>query len=974
MKKLWVALLACLSFVCLALGTACSGADKTKLAFNEGYLEEIILGEPIMLDEYIDPSLTEDYTAILTCDETGEERDLKNLVQWTTDKPGTYTLTYTVKSGEYKGKISTKINVVVSKATWTYSNPTFTYRAGDTMSLNVFKRKLNIAVNSYYDYEFYVKEVTYNGKVEDLRGETSYTFPEHGDFNFTFCVKTEDGQVLSAQHKMNVRKQQILAPGAEEWLTENNITLDEEGWTYVSPDGYVELDSGYINGSYVKDHVPYLAFNGEEGNDGYGANTYVMVDFTGKNLPQVSFFCDEVKPSFTDGSNGVLFYNGFGENKWKNSVHPDRMVIYGPKKVSYGHFDNMGRLVGNVAQGNPCPASWNGLDDNSQYRYIVGIEDAEEKSMTARILLINLTTSERVLDYTQRMDRWMGTGGTEYLNVDSSYYSGSIVLYGRYGFDLTLDKVYMPITGIDDIYELDQAAEFKEDFKKYYDKGDTANVSDYITIPTTGYEFTVIDPEGQEVEIDSEGNFTYTKSGTYRLLYKMSDVNIRPSSSTVKVMYDFDSPMLLDQLEKDGAIAALTSQQIAVTNTVTDYIKEGDQSIRFYSINASESIDVYFTQEFADFVFLSRVVQGISFDVYSVNQITYKLKPETDDPKHPQYIREDYTGTIPAKTWTTVTLSRDLIMKNDATYGSKPYSIALRFMGAFAPQSDCVYVDNVQLVLDQNEGTIAAEAQTFMTENNITAYAYNSINADRSVSLKKGYYQGKPTYGTGDVTQMMKNDDMPYIAYNGSYGAGSYVVVDFTGKSVPQLCFFAKEVTSSLLDGKAGLFVHTGIAGPNGDAATIHDGGRVTFFGPNKIEYRHIDNQGRLGTQFGYRDKKDAATGETIVTEKNSPLSINGLVEGTHYRYVIGIKSATPNGIVLDIMLLNLDENTKVVEYLNTSIGKSGGYTNDYLSGNIVMYGRYNAAITLDKIYAVYENVSDINAIDKVSEVLNAKA
>ena len=100
MKKLWMIFLTCISFVCIAFATSC---DKTELAFNEGYLEEVVLGEPIMLDEYIDPALTDDYTAILTCDETGQERDLKELVQWTTDKPGTYTLTYTVKSGKYKG-------------------------------------------------------------------------------------------------------------------------------------------------------------------------------------------------------------------------------------------------------------------------------------------------------------------------------------------------------------------------------------------------------------------------------------------------------------------------------------------------------------------------------------------------------------------------------------------------------------------------------------------------------------------------------------------------------------------------------------------------------------------------------------------------------------------------------------------------------------------------------------------------------
>ena len=79
MKKFWIALLACLTFACLMLGVGCGSAAENKLAFNEMYLEEIELGDPIMLDEYIDPDLTDDYTALLTCDETGEERDLKKL-------------------------------------------------------------------------------------------------------------------------------------------------------------------------------------------------------------------------------------------------------------------------------------------------------------------------------------------------------------------------------------------------------------------------------------------------------------------------------------------------------------------------------------------------------------------------------------------------------------------------------------------------------------------------------------------------------------------------------------------------------------------------------------------------------------------------------------------------------------------------------------------------------------------------------
>ena len=966
MKKLWIAFLACISFVCIAFGVACSGGDKKELAFNEGYLEEIILGDPIMLDEYIDPYLTDDYTAILTCDETGQERNLKELVQWTTDRPGTYTLTYKVKSGSYKGTISTKINVVVSKATWKYSNCTLVFRAGETMSFNLFKRNLNIAVNSYFGYEFYVKEVTHNGQTENLEGQSSYTFPEHGDFTFTFCVQTEDGQVLSAKQKLTVRKAQVLADGAAEWMEENNISVDAEGYTYISSDGYVELDAGYINGSYYKDYVPYIAFNGEEGGNGYGAKTYVTVDFTGKNLPQVAFFCDDVKPSFTDGGKGILFFNGFAYGRTNVEPQISRMVVFGPNKASYGELDNQGRCVAIGKTAEPCPASWNSLDENCQYRYIIGIENATSTSMTARILLINLTTSERVWDHTQRLSNYTVSrcsqnpcphpngGCSENFNLDSNYYTGSIVLYGLYGHDVTFDKVYMPVTGVNNIYELDHAAEFKDDYKKNCNLGATANVADYISIPATDYEFRVVDPDGELVTIDEDGNFVYTKSGSYRLYYAPSELNVRPSSITIKVMYDLDVAFEADYLETQGVINSFEGGLLAVPNTNMNFVTEGTQSIKYYTANAKDQIDVFVSKDFTDFVYLTRKVQGVSFEIYSAKALSFKLKALTDDPKNAAYLREDYTGTIPAETWTTISLSRALMMKNFETYSSYPYSIALTLetAGGFSAM-DCVYIDNIQLIMD-TDGTIASEAQTFMTENNITAYAHGAISADMRVELKPSYYQGKPDYAS---TQWMSDDDVSYVAYNGNYGAGDYVVVDFTGKNVPQFCFFAKEVTSSLLDGKAGFYVHTGIAKQNGDHYDPTDGGRVTFFGPNKIEYAHINNQGRFGTVYGSKDAP-------------SPLSIRGLEDGVHYRYVIGMKSAQSGKFVIEQLLINLDTNTEAARYETTISG--GWLTEDYISGNIVMYGRYNVAITLDKIYAVYEDVSDIDAIDKVSEVLGA--
>ena len=104
-------------------------------------------------------------------------------------------------------------------------------------------------------------------------------------------------------------------------------------------------------------------------------------------------------------------------------------------------------------------------------------------------------------------------------------------------------------------------------------------------------------------------------------------------------------------------------------------------------------------------------------------------------------------------------------------------------------------------------------------------------------------------------------------------------------------------------------------------------------------------------------------------------MSIRGLQDGVHYRYVIGIKTACEEGttkgrIVLDLLLLNLDTNEEVVRYEWSEATE--GLKTLIDGGSIVMYGRYNMPITLDKIYAVYTGVTDVYSIDKVTEVLGA--
>ena len=587
--------------------------------------------------------------------------------------------------------------------------------------------------------------------------------------------------------------------------------------------------------------------------------------------------------------------------------------------------------------------SFHALSATDSYRYIVGLENISSSSMTIRILLINLTTCERVMDYTQKLTSSSGNGA---LNLSAEELMGSIVLYGRYGLKTKLDKVYMPITNVDSIYELDKAVSFKDSYKTQYNLNAKACVADYIDIPDGDYEFKVFDPNGEEIAINSDGTFRYTLSGKYTLYYDAKQEGLRPSAITVRVMYDLQNEPAADFYEIEGAFVAYDDSGIR-SQSSSKFMKEGSQSIAYNSINAKyPSITIYPSKSFMDFVFLAREVEGMTFEVYSPKAVTFKLDNRGGT------LGQDYTGEIPAETWTTLTITRELCMANIDLYKAATFSLAIILTPSeegvkfFAKEE--IYIDNVQLIITDTSKAMGDSAKSWLEANNMEAYGYKSITNDLQATMYEGIYQ-KEWYN-------IANDDVPYIAYKGDYGANTYVVTDFTGKNVPQMAFFVKEVTPSLVDKKAGFYIHTGMVMKNGKQVSPHDGGRVTFFGPNKMEYARPDADGRVGTQQGY----------TNANPVNSPLSINGLEEGVHYRYVAGIKSAKAGELVVELLLINLDTNKEVVHY-NVKITGSW-ITEDYISGNIVMYSRFNVKTTWDKIYSVYTNIGTIYAIDKVAE------
>ena len=70
---------------------------------------------------------------------------------------------------------------------------------------------------------------------------------------------------------------------------------------------------------------------------------------------------------------------------------------------------------------------------------------------------------------------------------------------------------------------------------------------------------------------------------------------------------------------------------------------------------------------------------------------------------------------------------------------------------------------------------------------NISLYGEIIVKEDEFVMKKGSYNYGAPT---GVICRENGPHDNPYIAYNGDYGLGSLVQVDFTGNNMPYISFF----------------------------------------------------------------------------------------------------------------------------------------------------------------------------------------
>jgi hypothetical protein len=233
------------------------------------------------------------------------------------------------------------------------------------------------------------------------------------------------------------------------WMKDNVVTTYNVN--YVDGNQKVVLKGSTHNGNdtqgpdnlRVRD-MSYVAFNGD-----YGLNDFVVFDFTGNNMPIVSFFNDQVTNTVynTDGmtarqNKGIVFMNG-ATNKLGNpnigSYHKpgginDRLMMYGPNKTYKTGSDADGFFRENIT-GNGAPIGLYALTQaanaNKKYRVILGFTEGSTTGCKVALCVIDLDTGavyEKQKTVTQ--------------TFAENYFTGSIALYSHFGIQTTLDKLY----------------------------------------------------------------------------------------------------------------------------------------------------------------------------------------------------------------------------------------------------------------------------------------------------------------------------------------------------------------------------------------------------------------------------------------------------------------------------------------------------------------------------------------------------
>ncbi len=520
------------SAAAMALG-ACQPTDGPR--FLKGIDKEIELGDGMYVADYIDYVTDSDYKITISMGDYSQDITTKRY--WLPELPGVYTVTYQVFKGANKGTNSFELTVSVPQLTWEYTLVNTIYDTGEEMWFDEYFEIMNISAMSYYDWKMVMDSVTIGDDTIDLTEQESWEFTQAVPHVFRFHIESEDGQRYALSQSINVR---YVDKDMIEWMAENKVTVDRA--LRLESGQKVVLDGGTHNGNNTTNpdnistrSLPTLVFNNT-----YGVNDFVMLDFTGNNMPAMLFFGDEItdtpywNSSGTEAQNkGFVIANGWTTKTgipvtaWHTDQHMNgRLGIYGPNKAWKMSADSDG-FIRQIFSKRPNPVSMYTLTQeenaNTKFRIFFGFTSWSATQFKVSVLLVNLDKGEIAYEDTLTISNTHIKGNTDgSIKFTEDMFQGKIALYSMFGRSITLDKVH-------EIQEDTSIAELKETYCKessfnnnartFAGTGEVLNVSDFVT-PKAGaaYTFGYYDPAGEYIAVTGN-TFSFTTPGTYQLTY-----------------------------------------------------------------------------------------------------------------------------------------------------------------------------------------------------------------------------------------------------------------------------------------------------------------------------------------------------------------------------------------------------------------------------------------------------------------------
>lgn len=198
-------------------------------------------------------------------------------------------------------------------------------------------------------------------------------------------------------------------------------------------------------------NMSYIRFGGS-----YGLDDYLVFDFTGDNIPIISFFNNNVTNTIFNqtaddaGYNatvkGYVFANGMTTPQRGQTyggltgAHANRLTVHGPYQINMYDSDVTGQIRAQNGKdaSDPDPISMASLKSVSNpYRMIIGFtaNTSDSSYMNLRVVVIDLVTGEEVVNYNLHYSMPVAT------------WEGDIALFGHFGRETYLDALYPIVEG-----------------------------------------------------------------------------------------------------------------------------------------------------------------------------------------------------------------------------------------------------------------------------------------------------------------------------------------------------------------------------------------------------------------------------------------------------------------------------------------------------------------------------------------------